>query len=491
VDLADWIPLRWPCGPLAIERGRKEERFSAREAEVVQAWARPEALELLAGSPVNCLVVPWAEGSAGDEGHQRALAPLIAAARGRGLSVVGWAAERSELRSAVSSARASGLAALATESPEAVDGFEILRFRKRGFDDRARSRFLGDVDAVWPGMRPLRLEKGLDAVSGATGRPWIDSNAWYVRLARGLLEPTVVWLAFDPPDTGRPGPADAYRQAIADTEVGGARWIVSLDRELRLGLAERRGAAGETWAGIGRTLAFFRRHAAWAGYLPVGQIGVLSDFAGTNEFLSFELVNLLARRNGLFRALDKGRAGELPFDDLDAVVYVDEVPPARDLVRRLYGFAEAGGTLITPPGWEARGVPDEGAEAPRFRVFHHGQGRLAVAREAFADPDLLAEDAQTLTSFRRDRVRVFNLGVGQLHYATSADRRSGVLHVLAFPTPYPRMPMTTWFLHPWAGARGWGLETEEAVPATRTVVAGGVEFHLPPVPLYFAVEVSG
>ena len=62
MDLADRIPLRWPCGPLEIERGRRGERFSAREAEALQAWARPEALEILAGSPVNCLLVPWAEG---------------------------------------------------------------------------------------------------------------------------------------------------------------------------------------------------------------------------------------------------------------------------------------------------------------------------------------------------------------------------------------------------------------------------------------------
>jgi hypothetical protein len=440
---------------------------------------------------VDCLVVPWAEGASGDEVHQRALAPLIGAARGRGLSVVGWVGKKADLRTAAGTARSAGLEALASESPEAVDGFEILRFRQRGFDDRARSSFLGDAGAVWPGMRPLKLEKDVDAVTGATGRPWIDSNAWYVRLARGLREPKVVWLAFDPPDDGRPLPVDAYRQAIADTEVAGARWVVSLDRELRLGLAGRQPAARETWTAIGRSLAFFRKHAAWASYLPVGQIGVVSDFVGSNEFLSFELLNLLARRNGLFRALDKSRAGETALDGLDAVLYVDLAPPGRDLVRRLYAFAEGGGVLITPPGWEARGVPDEGLEVRRFRVFRHGRGRLAVSREAFTDPDLLAEDAQILTSFRRDRVRVFNLATGQLHYATGADGRRGVLHVFAFPSPYPRLPMTAWFQHPWAEARGWTMEAEDALPAGRNAVGDGVEFHLPAVPVYCAVEVSG
>jgi hypothetical protein len=491
VNVAGWVPLRWPCGPLEVERGRRRESFTATEAEALRAWADPQALEFLAGSPVNALVVPWAEGSAGDEDQQRALASLVGAARGRGLSVVGWVGEKADVRKAAGAARAAGLQALATESHGPVDGFEVLRFRRRGFDDRARSDFLGDADAVWPGMRPLKVERDVDAMTGATGRPWIDSNAWYVRLARSLLQPKAVWLAFDPPDDGREVPADAYRQAIADTEVGGARWLVSLDAPLRLGLTERRSEARGTWTAIGRTLAFFLEHRAWSDYAPVGQIGVLSDYTGANELLSFELLNLLARRNGLFRVLDKARAGETSFDGLDAVLYVDEVPPARDLVHRLYGFAEAGGTLIVPPGWETRGVPDERARSPRFRVFRPGRGRLAVAREAFAEPDLLAEDAQVLTSYGRDRFRVFNVGVGQFHYATRAGLRSGVLQVLAFPSPYPRLPATAWFRHPWASAREWRLEGEGAAPLPRAAVDGGVEFHLSPVPLYCAVEVSG
>jgi hypothetical protein len=491
VDSDTRVPMRWPCGPLDIEAGKRREGFTTREAETLQAWAEPAALDLLAGTPVSCLVVTWADGSAGDEGHQRAVSPLVAAARGRGLAVVGWVGEKADLRRAAGAARAAGLDALATASRDPVDGLDVLRFRKRGFDDRTRADFLGDADAVWPGMRPLKLEAGVDAVSGATGRPWIDSNAWYVRLAHSVLQPKVVWLSFDPPDTGWPLPADAYRQAIADTEVAGARWVVSLDPHLRAGLAERQASARETWAGIGRSLAFFRKHAAWAGYLPVGQIGVMSDFTGANEFLSFELLNLLARRNGLFRVIQKGSAEEASFEGLDAVLYVDEAPPGRDLVGRLYAFAEAGGMLITPPGWEARGVPDDGAGVPRFRVFRHGRGRLAVAREALSDPDLLAEDAQVLTSFRRDRVRVFNLAVGRVHYAASVDGRRGVLHVLAFPSPYPRLVMTAWFRHPWAEARAWTMDSEAAAPAGRTAVDGGVEFHLPAAPVYCAVEVSG
>jgi hypothetical protein len=489
VDLDNWIPLRWACGPLEIERGKRRETFTARESEALRAWTEPGALDLLSGSPVSCLVVIWADGSAGDEDHQRALAPLVAAARQRGLSVVGWVSATADLRRAVATAQATGLAALATDSADPVPGFDVLRFRKRGFDHRPPSDFLGDLDAVWPGMK-MDLKAGVDAVSGPTGAPWLDSNGWYVRLARSLVNPRTLWLAFEPSDLGQPLPATAYVQAIADTEAHGARWMVSLDPHLRVGLLDRRAAALDTWATIGRSLAFFRTHRAWTGFAPAGQLGVVSDYTGTNEFLSFEMLNLLARQGSLYRILEKGAALQAPFAGLDAVVYVDEAPPVADLVRKLYAFAEAGGTLVTPEGWEERGVLEDDAWPARFRIFRYGRGRLAVAREEAADPQVLAEDAQLLMSHRNDRLRVFNAGTGLFHYATSGDGRSGVLHAFLFPTPYRRPPMTVWFRQPWAEARTWMVDAKEAAPTGRAAVEPGVEFHLPPVPVYCALEVS-
>jgi hypothetical protein len=299
-----------------------------------------------------------------------------------------------------------------------------------------------------------------------------------------------VWLAFEPPDLGQAVPATAYRHAVADTEAYGARWVVSLDPHLRVGLTGGKPSALDAWATIGRSLAFFRQHRAWAGYVPAGPLGVVSDYKAANELLSFEMLNLLARQGSLHRILEKGTALEASFDDLEAVVYVDETPPAADLRRRLYAFAEGGGTLVTPPGWEERGEHDADAWPSRYRVFRYGRGRLAVAREEAPDPRVLAEDAQVLMSHRNDQVRVFNAGTALFHHAVSADGRSGVLHALLFPTPEKRLPMTVWFRKPWASARAWRVDEEEAAPVGRTPVAPGVEFHLPPVTEYCALEVS-
>jgi len=81
--------MRWPCGPLEVERARRREGFTADESDALVEWRTPTALERLTGTPVNCLVLSWAEGSARDGQQRQALASLVDAARRRGLSLVG------------------------------------------------------------------------------------------------------------------------------------------------------------------------------------------------------------------------------------------------------------------------------------------------------------------------------------------------------------------------------------------------------------------
>jgi hypothetical protein len=286
--------------------------------------------------------------------------------------------------------------------------------------------------------------------------------------------------------------AAAYAQAIADTAVFGARWLVSLDSQLRAGLAAGVAPALETWRAIARSLAFFETHRGWSRYAAVEQLGVVSDYAGANQFLSFEVLNLLARQGGLSRIIPAASAIDARLEDLDAVLFVDAAKPPPDLARRLNAYAEAGGTLITPPGWEGLGSPDDAAPwLPRFELRRVGRGRLAVAREGFADPYALAEDAQVVMSHRHDRLRVYNPGTTQFHYAASEDGRSGVLHALAHEAPSARTPMSVWFQRAWAGARAWSLDRAEPLPLPRVSADPGVLFVPPPTPIYFALELSG
>jgi hypothetical protein len=93
-------------------------------------------------------------------------------------------------------------------------------------------------------------------------------------------------------------------------------------------------------------------------------------------------------------------------------------------------------------------------------------------------------------SHRLDRLRVYNVGAGLHHYATSADGRSGVLHTLTFPTPYPPMPVTVWLRKAWAAARCWTVDAEEPAKVERAPLETGVEFRLASLPVYSALELS-
>ena len=486
VEVRTRIPMRWPCGPLEIERARRRDGFTPDEAEALGEWARPDALARLSGTPLDCLVLSWADGSPLDADQQRALAPLVAAARARGVALVGWVAG-GDLRAAAASAEAARLDAVATESEAADEGRLVLRFRGRSLAERGASDFLAVSGLVWPGIRETHA-RDVDAASGPTGPPWLDSNAWYVRLARSLVSPRSLWLAFDPPDVGQPLQEAAYLQAIADSSVFGGRWLVSLDPHLRVGLSRRASAAEATWGAIARGLGFFEAHRDWTGYVPEGQLGVVSDYAAGNEFLSFEVLNLLARQGSLYRILDKRHALATSFYGLDAILFVDAAAPEPALAAKLDAFADAGGTLIVPAFWPARGTPDDSAWFPRFRVLRTGRGRLALARAELADPYVLADDAQLLMSHRHDRLRVFNPGTAQFHYAASGDGRAGVLHALRLDWPDPRQPLTLWFERPWARARVWTPGGPDATPVKRTAAERGVEFTLAALPGYSALE---
>jgi hypothetical protein len=482
--------MRWPCGPLEIEERRRREDPPVDEIEALEWWGAPPALEVLEESPVNCLVVTWAEGGGGDAAQQGALGPLLGAARQRGLSLVGWVGADVDLRQAAAGAEAAGLDALATESTEALDGFEVLRFGELG--SGRGPGFVGIAGAPWPGMQFRGFFGGdADASTGPTGPPWIDSNAWRVRAARELEGAQTVWLAFDPPEESRwPLRGASYVQAIADAAVHGGRWMVSLDPRLRVGLARGEDTARSMWGEIGQAQSFFEEHRSWEGYRPVGHLGVVSDFSGDNEFLSLEVLNLLSRQSTLYRIVQKGRALEESFDGLKAVLFVDEEPPGADLLRKLYSFAEEGGTLITPPGWEERGTLMEHTWPPRFRQLRFGEGRLAVAREEISDPYVLADDAQLLMSHRYDGVRLFNAGATMSHYCENGDGASGILHLISFMNLFSGVPLTIWFRREWASARLWRPGTGEGGPAERRAAEPGVEFSMESVPVYGVLEVS-
>ncbi|HYW44298.1 MAG TPA: hypothetical protein VE959_15660 [Bryobacteraceae bacterium] len=410
------------------------------------AWTDPALLRLFAASPINCLLFE----------SLRSAQPVVDAARAAGLTALEWSA-----------LAATPLSEVNWDSPApriAITGL------------------------VWPRIKLSERTRGaVDA--GPTGAPWIDSNTWVARLAAVRAPRRAVWLGFQlAKDDPVPGEA-AYSIAIADSAASGARWMVALDDGLRQGLPAGNQDALKTWRGILAALAFFEKHRQWTGWEPWGSIGILSSFAGKDEFLGQEMLNLAARRNLFYRVLVRSVPASHKLEGLPAVLIVDNDPPSSELKNKLAAFVRAGGLLIVPralagqfPGEKTVPCPVAGYELRSF-----GKGSVAAATRDWDDPYFLAADVHNLVSRRHDPVTLFNARSLWGHYSAAPDGRAALLQLVGF-TGRPNESVSLAAARPWRSAALYTIGTDQPAMLEPVRVEGRMEFHLPPFAYYAALE---
>ncbi len=417
----DAVPIRWPSGPLEIAMREPKERLNGQARQTLERWHDPATLEILNETPVDCLVVSWAAGMPEDATQQQTAAPLVEAARKRGLAVVGWVDGAADPRPAIAAAKSAGLSAVAVENFHDTAELPVIAWGKRAAAPwDSTGPVLPVVDNVWPGVAPAA---GRDPSAGPTSLPWLNSNGWYIQMARARLR-VPLWLVLDPPGKGAVVPAQSCLLTICDAESAGGRWVISLDDAFRAGLAEQDREFQKTWKRIAAAASFFQKHGEWRGYSPLGLVGVISDFAGDNFDVSGEVLNLMARRDLLFRAIWRSQAVTAPFAGLKVLVYADSDRPNPELKRRIMSFVDEGGALVAGPQWGAEGKPAIGAGHPRFDLRTAGRGRLAVCKEPITDPYRLAGDTQILLSHANDLVKLYNgASSGCTNYTGSPDGR--------------------------------------------------------------------
>jgi len=199
---ADWVPARW-------------------------ASADPKSLELLSGTPINCV---WLERP------QWSRAFLEEAAK-RGIATVAIIRREGDAVEASQTAVKMKFDAVVTEG----DFDDYTRLIVAGMVakskalliesvPRARMRFdgaapiLATSQGLWPG---IHVEAGGSASAGPTANPWIDTNTGFIRFARASTN-AVIWLANRPPPKTVVA-LSRYLQAVGDAEMSGGRWVISLD----------------------------------------------------------------------------------------------------------------------------------------------------------------------------------------------------------------------------------------------------------------------
>jgi hypothetical protein len=497
--LSTWIPMRWWAGPLDIGQREKKEGFTAKSREVLQRWLDPSVLEILRGTPVNCLVVSWAAGLPADAEQQKALAPLVDRGKTAGLSVVGLVEGEANRAAAVESARAAGLAAVIMEGEVPHAGLPILPLAANArLPWNSSSPVLVAKGNVWPGIASPGLNsqdwrRGADTqAAGPTAEPWIDSNGWFLRLAKMYAPSKTAWLLFDPPGGGNVVVVDAYRRAIADSGSFGGRWIVSLDDALRAGLAQQEQSAMEIWRSIADALAFFAKHSQWETNSPVGVVGVVSDFSGANESIGTETLNLMVRSNVPFRIVEKSKLATAPLTGYKALIAVDGAMPELAARNRLLDFARQGGALLVSQSWKGEGGTPTGAAHPRLDLRKLGKGKLAVCKDEAPDPYMVARDIHVLLSRVNDLSRFFNLSAFLSAHTAAPGGASALLQITNFAsaTRYSVSQATVWFPQQYRAARMWTLGSEDPVALKLEPENTGMDVQIPSISPYAAVEVA-
>ena len=392
------------------------------------AWKSPDSLKLLAGTPINYLVLDTGAdlGAVADKARQRGLAVGAGAPMG-------------------------------------------VRIAK----------------GEWPGVA---IDSGGGANAGPTGVPWLDSNDWKIRLENALHPGNECWIDA-PPKVARVFP-ESFAMAFADSAAFGGRWIITLDADTAAGIASSDARALAGWNQLAATARFCEEHKEWSEYAPEAVIGVVSDFAGPNEFLGGETLNLLARTNQQYRVIVKGQAAKDAWNGLRAVIYVDAQPPAPELRQRIEALVKGGMLLIAGPAWGAvSGLPAKDQEHPRYTIRTVGKGKVAIAKAAPDDPYLLANDSVVLLSHRYELVRFFNVGsVGAL-LATSPDHLNSVLHLLFYADRGPR-DASVRLAGKYRAAELWlpGELKSRSLDMQNSRL--GTELHLPPMAQYGVVELQ-
>ncbi|MCS7314072.1 MAG: hypothetical protein NZ554_01255 [Bryobacteraceae bacterium] len=420
------VPIRWPAG-----------------------WRDPALLAELENSPINLLLLP-----PGPE-----FGPVRSQAQRRGLAC--W-----EITSAGEISAPQG------------------RFRivpRAELDWNATGPIVAARDCVWPAIATEST-----ASAGPTGVPWVDSNGWLAQLVRTMLPGREFWLFFEPPANTVLRP-EGYALAVADAEAFGARWAIAFDESVQ----RQPQRVAPVLQAVSRVIRFFQLQRHWRQWPACAAVGVLSDYCGEHRHMAEEILNLLARRHLPYRVLDKRQPGSWNLGNLKAVIYPDSLPPDQGRAQRLLDFVQRGGLLIAGPQWRLRpGRPGPQDVYGRFDVLLHGKGRLAIAREPFSDPYLVALDAHLLLGRRHDPIRLWNGGSFNAHYLVRPDGKRAVVQLLNYATRRPAHAVTLGINGAFRRAIFWEPEAEgprtlETLPAPH-----GIEIPLPEFPVCAAVELE-
>jgi len=319
----DWVPARWQ-------------------------WLEAKTLELLRGTPVNCLLIDW------DSQRKGQAAVFAGAAAEQGvatLAVIRPGGDPSEPARDAIRAKLTGVVLEGDFPPEVAQRVKAAVAPAPLIELTMRSRMalgsdapvLGTYQGVWPGI-PL-MEDGA-AKAGPSGSPWINTNAGFLRAARAF-GPSMIWIGnLPPPKTVITG--ENYAQAIGDAEIVGARWVIALDDDLARRLHNGDKAALQVWSGITQQVRFYESHREWRTFHEAGKLAVVQ---GRNDgvLLSGGILDMIGARHTPVILVPPERLRPEMLSGTAMAVDVDAASLTPEQREVLKAYTRAGGTLLTGP----------------------------------------------------------------------------------------------------------------------------------------------
>jgi hypothetical protein len=392
-----WVPVRWP-------------------------WADMRSLELLAGTPVNCLLL-------------KSPAPqLVAAAQARGvvaLAVVtadGAGAEvdralaakvdgivlEGEFPEGTAAGISASIAASASGSNRSVAVIELTSRSRLPLGSAAP--VIGTYQGVWPG---IVVDEGGAKKSGPTASVWIDTNTGFLRAVRAWGNATV-WIANRPPPKTAVA-ATRYLQAIADAGFSGGRWVVAFDDDLAGRLGAREEAAMGAWKRIAGMLAYFEQHPEWRAMPEGGQLAVVQD-PGKGGLLSGGILDMIAVKHTPVRPIPRQRLSAEALAGATMAVNVDGAALSAEQKEILRAFTRGGGTLLTgPPGWK-----DPTATA----------GSITLEKAELERLNDIWRDVNSMIGRRNMGVRLFNVSSMLSNFLAAPGGKTAIVHLVNY-SDYP------------------------------------------------------
>jgi hypothetical protein len=384
--LASWVPMRWPT-------------------------ADPASLALLAGTPVNCLVLERQHWSPG----------FLAKAKAQGLAVVGITDQPWEPEAA------AGLDAVLAAGP-------VPSGRDSVYPLLPRSQMRFDLplvvtgQGVWPG---INASDGEPAKAAPSGAPWLDTNAGFLRFARTLTE-NPIWIANTPPP-GKTYPISRYLQVTAEAAMCGARWVIALDADRQRRLFAGEANAQRDWRVLTTHLAFLEARRDESRWPSAGKLVLIQDPA-SGALLSGGILDMIAVKHTPVRPVP---ARSMTSASFQGALLAVQVSPGSVSGPALAAFTRSGGTVLTgPPDWQ---FPE-----PK-------PGQLTLAEDELQKLDRIWKEVNALTGRRNLGVRLFNAGAMLSHLTAAPGARKQLLHLVNY-TDFPVESITAHILGKWTRA---------------------------------------